>query len=193
MSNVITRSEPRADLPRFGPKFSGGLTSVHSVSTKQTQSLASQLAKKILAREPRAGALVLALTGDLGSGKTTFIQGLAKGLGIRARIASPTFVIMRKFQIPRNKKRTNSKFQISKFKTFKKFYHFDCYRLQKPEEILELGWREILADPKNIMAIEWPERIKKFLPKETNHLNFKFIDKNQREIRIGKTAIFMVK
>jgi len=143
-----------------------------SVSAKQTQWLAIQLAKKILASQPRAGAFVLALEGDLGSGKTTFTQGLAKGLGVKGRITSPTFVVM---------------------KRFKNFYHFDCYRLQKPEEILELGWQEIVANPQNIIAIEWPERIKKFLPKGTNHLNFKFINKNQRQIKIGKIAAFMIK
>ena len=143
-----------------------------SVSAKQTQALAGQLAKKILTSQTRAGALALALKGDLGSGKTTFVQGLAKGLGVKGRITSPTFVLM---------------------KRFKNFYHFDCYRLQRPEEILQLGWQEIIANPQNIIAIEWPERIKKFLPKETIYLNFKFMDKNKREIKIGKTAIFMVK
>lgn len=188
MSNAITRSEPRADLPRFGPKFSGGLTSVHSVSAKQTQSLASRLAKKILVSKPEQGAFVLALKGDLGSGKTTFVQGLAKGLGIKNKINSPTFVIMKKFKVPHRgtlRGRQNSKCKV--------FYHFDCYRIDKPEEILELGWQEIIANPQNIVAIEWPEKIKKFLPKETICLNFKFINKNQREIKIGKTAIFMVK
>ena len=135
-----------------------------SVSVKQTQALASQLAKKILVSQPRVGALVLALEGDLGSGKTTFTQGLAKGLGVKGRITSPTFVVM---------------------KRFKNFYHFDCYRLQKPEEILELGWQEIIANPQNIVAIEWPERIKKFLPKHFFQLNFTFLDQKKRRIVIN--------
>jgi tRNA threonylcarbamoyladenosine biosynthesis protein TsaE len=135
-----------------------------SVSTQQTQALAGQLAKKILADMPGRGALVLALTGDLGSGKTTFTQGLAKGLGVKGRITSPTFVVM---------------------KRFKNFYHFDCYRLQKPEEILELGWQEIIANPQNIVAIEWPEKIKKFLPKHLLQLNFAFLDQKKRRIVIN--------
>ncbi|MCX6789621.1 MAG: tRNA (adenosine(37)-N6)-threonylcarbamoyltransferase complex ATPase subunit type 1 TsaE [Candidatus Gribaldobacteria bacterium] len=132
-----------------------------SASARQTQSLASKLAKKILGSQPRTGAFVLALEGDLGSGKTTFTQGLAKGLGVKDRITSPTFVVM---------------------KRFKNFYHFDCYRLQRPEEILELGWQEIIANPQNIIVIEWPEKIKKFLPKETICLKFKFLNKTQRQV-----------
>lgn len=148
-------------------------------SAKGTMALGKKIAQGLIKQGPRGGASVLALRGDLGSGKTTFTQGLAEGLGVEDRIISPTFVLMKKFKLPTS--------------NYKLFYHFDCYRLQKPEEILQLGWREILADPKNIVAIEWPEKIKKFLPKETICLNFKFINKNQREIKIGKTAIFMVK
>ncbi|MEK9153019.1 MAG: tRNA (adenosine(37)-N6)-threonylcarbamoyltransferase complex ATPase subunit type 1 TsaE [Patescibacteria group bacterium] len=132
-----------------------------SVSARQTQRLASQMAKNILANELRAGAFVLALEGDLGSGKTTFTQGLAKGLGVKGRITSPTFVVM---------------------KRFKNFYHFDCYRLNEPEEILQLGWQEIIANPANIVVVEWPEKIKKFLPKERLNLKFKFLNQTQRQI-----------
>ena len=123
------------------------------------------LAEKILAdlvkKPDRKQALILALKGNLGSGKTTLTQGLAKALGIKKRITSPTFVIL---------------------KRFKNFYHIDCYRLRKPEEILELGFREIIANPKNIVVIEWPEKIKKLLPKQTIFLRFKFISEKQREI-----------
>jgi len=149
-----------------------------------TRVLAKEIAGKLIKQRLKDEALVVVLQGDLGSGKTTFIQGLAEGLGAEGRITSPTFVIMKKSEIRNPKSETNSNFQNSKFKIFKNFYHFDCYRIDKPKEILELGWQEIIADPKNIVAIEWPERIKKFLPKETIRLNFKFLNKNQREIKI---------
>ena len=106
-------------------------------------------------------ATVLALQGDLGAGKTSFLQGFAKGLGIEEKILSPTFVIMKRFG---------------------NFYHFDCYRINKPEEILELGFKEIVSNPKNIVAIEWPEKIKKYLPKEAIKIKFKFIDEQTREL-----------
>ena len=151
-------------------------------SAKETQELGKILAKEILAQlllvRQRANgvgagksAVVLGLQGDLGGGKTTFLQGFAKGLGIKEKILSPTFIIYRKFKI------LNSK--------FKYFYHFDCYRLKNEREILELGFKKIISDPKNIVVIEWAEKIKKVLPKSTITIKFDFIDKNKREIVIN--------
>jgi tRNA threonylcarbamoyladenosine biosynthesis protein TsaE len=130
-------------------------------SSSATQKLGGDLAKDILKRGAKKQALVLGLTGNLGGGKTTFMQGFAKGLGIKDKILSPTFVIM---------------------KHFGNFYHIDCYRINKPEEILELGFEKIIADPKNIVAVEWPEKIKKFLPQDTIYIGFEFIDDNTRKI-----------
>src|SRR4030042_7068115 len=124
----------------------------------QTKKLGEFLAQK-LKQGARKQALVLGLKGDLGGGKTTFIQGFAKGLGIKQKVLSPTFIIMRKFQIPKSKLQTNSKFKIQKPSfhfpkmeanvkkrtrfspplKFKNFYHIDCYRIGKPKEILNLG------------------------------------------------------
>lgn len=136
-------------------------------SHKETQKIGEDFAKEALKLPDKNGATLLALHGNLGAGKTTFIQGFAKGLGIKTKVLSPTFVIMKKFKV--NKKR------------FKTFYHFDCYRL-KGGEILELGFKEIISDPKNIIAVEWPEKIKKFLPKDTLKMEFKFIDLDKRKI-----------
>lgn len=139
-------------------------------SFQETQKLGENFARVIArseATKQSKTAVVLLLRGDLGSGKTTFLQGFAKGMGVKEKILSPTFVIMKRFG---------------------SFYHFDCYRLNKPEEILELGWEEIISNPKNIVAIEWPEKIqggrrpKKYLPKNIVEIDFKFIDKNKREI-----------
>jgi len=155
-------------------------------SAQGTKFLGRKAAQRIIKRGPADRAFVLALQGDLGSGKTTFVQGLAEGLAIRERVISPTFIIMRKSEIRNPKSETNSKFQNSNFQNrFRYFYHFDCYRIDKPEEILELGWSEIVANPQNIVAIEWPERIKKFLPEQTVSLNFKFVNKAQRIIKMG--------
>jgi len=135
-----------------------------SKSAKETQKIAKGLAKKILNSKKRKDqAFVLALKGDLGSGKTTFLQGFAKGLGIKEKILSPTFNI---------------------YKRFGNFYHFDCYRIEKPKEILDLGFREIIQDPQNIMAIEWAEKIKKILPQNTLWINFKFTSQAKREITV---------
>ena len=116
-------------------------------------------------------AVIIGLTGNLGGGKTTFLQGFAKGLGIKEKILSPTFVILKRFVIP-----AKAGIQV------RNFYHIDCYRLKKSEDILELGFGKIISDPKNIVAIEWPERIKKVLPKNTIFIDFKFVDEKTREV-----------
>ncbi len=137
----------------------------------QTKKLAAILTKEILKTKNQRGALVLGLKGDLGGGKTTFLQGLAKGLGIKEKILSPTFVIMKKFPISRSR--------------FLNFYHIDCYRIKKSKEILALGFRDIISNPQNIVAIEWVDRIKKIMPKNIIRVNFKFINKNERKITIN--------
>ena len=134
-----------------------------TTSFKQTQKVGENFAKEILKLQPKNSATVLALYGNLGGGKTTFLQGFAKGLGVKDKILSPTFVIQKRFQ---------------------NFYHIDCYRLKKANDILELNFETIISDPKNIIAIEWPEKIKKLLPKDAIKIDFKFISENEREIKI---------
>ncbi len=134
----------------------------------QTKKLGEAIAKKILKSKIKKNAFIVRLEGDLGGGKTTFLKGFAKGLGIKQRITSPTFVILRKFKV--------------KDLRFMYFYHIDCYRIKKPKEILDLGFGEIIKSPKNIIVIEWAERIRKILPKNTIILEFKFINKKIREI-----------
>lgn len=143
-------------------------------SPSQTKKLGEDLAKKILKSTPQKRALVIGLEGDLGGGKTTFLQGFAKGLRIKEKILSPTFVILKKFKI----KNTNQKFK------FKNFYHIDCYRIEKPKEILDLGFKKIISDPQNIIVIEWADKIQEILPKDIMILKFYFISRNKRRIVI---------
>ena len=146
---------------------------------EETQKLGEDFARTLDSRlrgnDNRKGAIIIGLTGNLGGGKTTFLQGFAKGLGIKDKILSPTFVIMKKFSLPVIPAKAG--IQISK-----NFYHFDCYRINKPEEILELDFKNIIKNQENIIAIEWPEKIKKVLSKEIIEIDFKFIDENKREI-----------
>jgi len=121
-------------------------------------------------------ALTIALLGNLGSGKTTFVQGFAKGLKIKKKILSPTFVILKKFKIQNSK--------------FKNFYHIDFYRIKKSKEILNLDFRKIISDSKNILAIEWPEKIKKILPKNAIWVKFKMVDEKKRKIKLWSKAKF---
>jgi len=141
-----------------------------TINSSQTKKLGEILAQEILKDNIKKTALLLGLEGDLGGGKTTFLQGFAKGLGIKEKILSPTFVILKRFKI-----------QDSRFKNF---YHIDCYRIKTIKEILDLKFKEIINNPKSVVVIEWADRIRQILPKDTPILKFKFIDKNQREILI---------
>jgi len=132
-------------------------------SPSQTKKIGEILGQEILKTKLEKAAFVIALEGELGSGKTTFLQGFARGLRIKEKILSPTFVIMRRFKIRR------------KSCQFANFYHIDCYRIGKPKEILDLGFKKIFSSPENIIAIEWADRIKNFLPKNKIVLKFKFI------------------
>ena len=138
-------------------------------SAKETQKVGRFLAEEISDKREHASgvkdknkAVVIGLEGDLGGGKTTFIQGFAKGLGIKNKITSPTFVIMKKYD---------------------SLYHIDCYRI-KDKDLLELDFNEIINNKHNFVVIEWAEKVKKILPKNILWLKFEYLDKNKRKIVI---------
>jgi len=123
-----------------------------SSSSAETKKFAERLARRLVrAKSPRRHALVVALSGDLGSGKTTFVQGFFRGLGIKKRVTSPTFIIMRRSNIPHQTPR------------FRNAYHVDAYRVRKSKELSQLGFKEILKNPENIVLIEWAERVRPLL------------------------------
>lgn len=132
-------------------------------SSAQTKKLAEFLASVVASRKRNnpKNALVFALAGDLGSGKTTFVQGFLRAMGVRKRITSPTFTIIRNYKLA---------------------HHIDCYRIHKPAELLKLGFKEIINNPQNVVLIEWADRIKKLLPKKTIWLNFSHREKEQERI-----------
>lgn len=131
--------------------------------------------KKLRPKDKRA--TVVALYGDLGSGKTTFTQFLAKHLGIKDEITSPTFVIMKKFTIEGS--------------GFSALCHIDAYRLDKAQELQKLGWSEILAEEKNLILLEWPERVAEIVPPDAEEIIFEFVDENTRRITITEGG-FMI-
>jgi len=137
----------------------------------QTKKIGEILAQEALKTKSKS-ALVFALEGDLGSGKTSFIQGFARGLGIKERVLSPTFVLMKRFPVPKNGLRPEPK----------ELYHFDCYRIENEKEILNLGFRKIISNPENIVVIEWADRIKKILPEDSIKIKFGFVDEKTRKI-----------
>lgn len=138
-------------------------------SEKETRKLGELIAKLIVSE--RLKKRILVLEGELGGGKTTFLKGFAKGLGIKEKILSPTFILIQRFRIPNLK--------------FKNFYHIDCYRIENKREILILGFRKIIKSPQNVVAIEWGDKIKRLLPKNALFLNFRILTRVKRNIDLS--------
>ncbi len=115
------------------------------------------------------GATLVGLSGDLGSGKTTFTKLFAATLGIAEHIVSPTYVIA-KF------------YDIRKQCAWGKLIHIDAYRIEEPEEVRALRWEELISDPKNLILVEWPERLGPFFPNNGPLLTFEFVNESTRAI-----------
>ena len=132
-----------------------------SVSAEQTWEIARFIGVKL-----RKGD-VLALSGELGSGKTCFTGGLARGLGVdeKYQITSPTFTL------------------INEYPGRCKLYHFDVYRLNSYTEFEDLGYEEYFSG-KGIVVIEWAEKIVQVLPADTFFISFEYLDENKRRIVI---------
>ncbi len=139
-------------------------------SVLETKKIGNNLAHQILKNKLSKQAIVIGLEGGLGGGKTSFVQGFAKGLGVKEKILSPTFVIMKRFAIQNLR--------------FINLYHFDCYRIEKPSELLELGFKKIIQNPNNIVIIEWADKVKKLLPPDASRIRFDFINEKKRKITI---------
>ena len=125
----------------------GRIRIIDLASQEKTQELGQAVAAHL---PPNA---ILALSGDLGAGKTTFVQGLALGLGIDAPVQSPTFIYLNQYSgsLP--------------------LYHFDLYRIKGASDFFALGFEEYF-DQGGVCAIEWPERIESLLPERTLFISF---------------------
>ncbi len=130
-------------------------------SAKETQKVGAKLAKQI---KPPA---IIALISDLGGGKTTFTQGLGKGLGIKEKIVSPTFILERIYKIPK--------------KNYA-LHHYDLYRIEPNDILID----EILENARdNIVVIEWAEKILKQLPKDIIKIELSTLNDDRRKIKIS--------
>ena len=143
-----------------------------SQNPEETRGFAFDLAKKIQNKEiiSHTDALIIGLHGDLGAGKTTFMKSFAEALGVKDTVQSPTFVILKRFEI--------------NDLGFKNLYHIDAYRLERGEELLKLGWNEMVQNPTNIICIEWPERVEDIL-KDYLRIDFEHQGETTRKIRVN--------
>jgi tRNA threonylcarbamoyladenosine biosynthesis protein TsaE len=145
-----------------------------SKSLEETQKVAEDFLKKISDTHTHTNtAMVVGLFGDLGSGKTTFTQALGKILGVKEVMTSPTFVIQKNYPISQS---TIYNLQSTVL------IHIDAYRLESGRELEVLGFKKLLSDSKNLILIEWPERVADILPADLIKINFKFISEFEREI-----------
>lgn len=141
-----------------------------SNSKIETKKIAENFAKKILRLRSGQRAVIIGLSGELGSGKTTFAQFFAKNLGVKERVHSPTFVILKRYTL-----------HVTRYENL---IHVDAYRIKNSKEIIALGWKKIISDKKNIILVEWAENIKKIFPKKHFWINLKHLAPAQRSIDI---------
>lgn len=136
-----------------------------SNSPEQTKKIAADIASDL------TGGEVITLKGDLGSGKSTFTQGLAEALGVTQKVNSPTFLISKSYLVndPR----------------IKFIHHIDLYRLQESGDFKNLGIEEMFLEKDAITIIEWPERMGNLFPKKRIAIEFEYVDETKRKIIIN--------
>jgi tRNA threonylcarbamoyladenosine biosynthesis protein TsaE len=121
-------------------------------SKKDISAIADMVMAHIKKHRNKNDATVVALSGDLGAGKTTLVQAIAKELGIRRKLVSPTFVLLKSYKIPKGGE-------------WSELHHIDAYRLTDPKHIKHIRFEEISTESRNLIIIEWPEQVGKYLPK----------------------------
>lgn len=129
-------------------------------SVQETEQLASNFAKEL-----RRGD-VIAFTGGMGAGKTAFVRGLAKGLGVTGEVSSPTYAI------------------VNEYRGDPALYHFDMYRVESSEDLFTTGYYDYLDEGESILAVEWSENITDSLPEQTVFVNITPLSENERKIQI---------
>jgi tRNA threonylcarbamoyladenosine biosynthesis protein TsaE len=139
-----------------------------SQNADDTRAIAARFAARIRTLMPgRTAALVVALRGDLGAGKTTFTQGVAHALGVATRPKSPTFMLAKEYPVPG---------------TPYSLWHLDCYRLTGHQDLATLDMHSLFADPTNIILVEWPERVGDGLPRDRIDIHFQHTGADTRSI-----------
>lgn len=125
-----------------------------------------------LAKAQKAdSAVVVSLSGDLGAGKTTLVQNIAKALGILEVVTSPTFTIMKGYQ-------------IGEGQSFGQLIHVDAYRIEDIDEVRPLGLVDLFLNPQNLICIEWAERISAILPPGTIYITIDNLELEKRLITV---------
>lgn len=114
------------------------------------------------------GATVVALSGELGAGKTTFVQGMARALGISDPITSPTFVVEKIYELSG--------------RSFAHLVHIDAYRLKNAQELSSLGFETLLSDTQNLICVEWAENVRELIPEDATRVSLSVLQEGSRNI-----------
>ncbi len=146
------------------------------METREVRTLGElgDIAEAVLAARPESGrALTVALSGDLGAGKTAFVKELAKRLGIAEEVTSPTFVIMRSYA-------------AAPGGPFQTLTHIDAYRIESDDEMRILSFEELLRDRDRIVCIEWPEKIENLMPEDAYPVTLIIKEGDIRTVTYGR-------
>jgi tRNA threonylcarbamoyladenosine biosynthesis protein TsaE len=147
-------------------------TRTESRSPEETAALARVIAGSVLRQgRDEEGAVVLALTGALGAGKTTFTKAFVAACGVLETVTSPTFVIEKRYALTGQ--------------SFAQLVHIDAYRLESAHELEVLGFRTLLQDPGNLILLEWPEKVSEVVPSSARWIRFAHVDETNRVITYG--------
>ncbi len=138
------------------------ITSRTSVSPRETRREGAFLAKELLKHRDQK-PIIITLEGELGAGKTTFVKGFARELGLKRTITSPTFLIVRHYALRG---------------FLKHFFHIDAYRIKNIKETKALGLKDIFSTPESVTLVEWPEHVRGALPRDTVHI---FLEHGKKE------------
>jgi tRNA threonylcarbamoyladenosine biosynthesis protein TsaE len=131
--------------------------------------MAVEAARFVAGLSPRAdGATIVTLSGDLGAGKTAFVKGAALSLGLTEHVTSPTFVIMKIYDLEKQ--------------AFARLVHIDAYRLKGAHHLKVLGWETLLRDPKNLIFVEWPEQAGGAIPSSAIRITLRYSGDDGRTI-----------
>lgn len=145
------------------------MKAIQSKQVKDTEAFATSVASDVLERGLGESAAIIALSGELGAGKTTFTKGFAKALGVVDVVTSPTFILEKIYLLEKG--------------PFKRLVHIDAYRLESAQELSALGWDEIIEDPENMVVIEWPEKVEGGIPAHAITIHFTHRGESERDIQ----------
>ncbi len=143
------------------------MSEIISHSEEETRSIAAEFVTHLLAGS------VVALRGDLGAGKTAFSAGILTALGAVGPFQSPTFVIMRRYDLT-----------VPTLQGIRRVYHIDAYRINASDDLARLGFEEWITDPEGLVLLEWPERVESILPKKIVTVSLETVSETERGISV---------